>query len=182
MRQVLQGGGAMKLTFSEAKFDGGWLCLKVNEPAHARAFILKLGRKLYDCSIKEHREKRSLDANAYAWVLIDKISKETNVHKTDVYREAIREVGGNTDIICVPEKSVDALCEGWGRGRLGWLTDRMPSKLPGCVNVVLYYGSSTFDTQQMSRLIDGLVQDCRALGLETLPPDKLALLKEAWDT
>jgi hypothetical protein len=154
----------------------------VNEPAPARAFILKLGRKLYDCSIKEHREKRSLDANAYAWVLIDKISKETNVHKTDVYREAIREVGGNTDIICVPEKSVDELCEGWGRGRLGWLTDRMPSKLPGCVNVVLYYGSSTFDTQQMSRLIDGLVQDCRALGLETLPPDKLALLKEAWDT
>ena len=50
------------------------------------------------------------------------------------------------------------------------------------MNVVLYYGSSTFDTQQMSRLIDGLVQDCRALGLETLPPDKLALLKEAWDT
>ena len=44
-----------------------------------------------------------------------------------------------------------------------------------------YHGSSTYDTQQMSRLIDNLVQDCKALDIETLTPDKLALLKEAWD-
>ena len=58
----------MNLTFQDAKIqmDGGvWLCIKVNEPAIARTFILDKQNRLYDCEIKEHREKRSLDANAY---------------------------------------------------------------------------------------------------------------------
>ena len=44
-----------------------------------------------------------------------------------------------------------------------------------------YYGSSDFDRREMSRLIDNIIQDCKAVGVETLPPDKLALLKEDWD-
>ena len=48
------------------------------------------------------------------------------------------------------------------------------------MNVTLYYGSSTYDTKQMSRLIDNIVQDCQAVGIETLTPDKLALLLEEW--
>ena len=56
----------------------------------------------------------------------------------------------------------------------------MPSKLPGCTNVVLYYGSSTYDTAQMSRLIDMAVQACVEQGIETLPPEKLAGMMEEW--
>ena len=52
--------------------------------------------------------------------------------------------------------------------------------MPGCVTVLAYYGSSDFDKEQMSRLIDNIVQDCRAVGIETLPPDKLAGMMEAW--
>ena len=52
--------------------------------------------------------------------------------------------------------------------------------MAGCRNLMAYHGSSTYDTAQMSRLIDSLVQDCRQLDIETLPPEKLALLKEAW--
>ena len=59
-------------------------------------------------------------------------------------------------------------------------TDTIPSKLEGCTNVILYYGSSTYDTAQMARLIDLIVQDCRALGVETLPPYKLAAMVEEW--
>ena len=40
--------------------------------------------------------------------------------------------------------------------------------------------SSDFDKQQMSHLIDNCIQDCRAVGVETMPPDKIALLKEEW--
>lgn len=46
--------------------------------------------------------------------------------------------------------------------------------------MVLYYGSSTFDTKQMARLIDNIVQDCKALGIETLTPQQLDALKEEW--
>lgn len=133
-----------------------------------------------DIEIKKRRNRRSLDANAYAWVLIDKLAKATGQAKTHVYREAIREIGGNTETVCIKAEAAAKLCAGWTRNGLGWLTDTLPSKLPGCVNVVLYYGSSTFDTAQMARFIDGIIQDCKAVGVETLPPDKLEAMLEGW--
>ena len=63
---------------------------------------------------------------------------------------------------------------------LGWLTDAFPSKLPGCTNVILYYGSSCYDTKQMSRLIDLVVEDCKEQGIDTATPAEIALLKEEW--
>ena len=51
---------------------------------------------------------------------------------------------------------------------------------PGCTTVLAYYGSSDFDTQEMSRLIDNCIQDCKAVGIEVLPPDKIQAMKEAW--
>ena len=130
--------------------------------------------------IKKHREKRSLDANAYAWVLIDKLAAAMNRPKSEVYKDAILEVGGNTDIVCVQNRAVDKLRESWSMNGTGWITETMPSKIDGCTNVILYYGSSMFDSHQMSRLIENLAQDCTALGIETMPPYKLAALVEEW--
>ena len=134
--------------------------------------------KDYDVSveIKRFREARSKDANAYAWVLIDKIAKTLSIDKVDVYRAAIRDIGGVSDIVCVQDIAVAKLREGWERNGIGWQTETMPSKIEGCTNVILYYGSSTYDTKQMSLLIDHLVTDAKALGLETMPPDRLASL------
>ena len=173
----------MKVTFADAKVqfdDGVWLCLKVNEPAPARGFVLGKKSRLYDCEIKEHRQKRSLDANAYSWVLMDKLAEATNIPKEDIYREAIRNIGGNTETVCVQKKAADRIRSAWSKNGLGWLTEETPSKLDGCTNVILYYGSSTYDVVQMSRLIDNLVSDCKALGIETLPPEKLAIMTEDW--
>jgi hypothetical protein len=130
--------------------------------------------------VKRWRKKRSLDANAYAWVLIDKIAQATGVPKTEVYRKVIREIGGVSEIVCVRTEAVDKFREGWEAHGLGWQTDVMPSKIEGCTNVVLYYGSSTYDTKQMSALIDSLVQDAQALGIETLPPHEIARLNSLW--
>ena len=47
-------------------------------------------------------------------------------------------------------------------------------------NVTVYYGSSVYDTKQMSTLIDNIVQDCKAMGIETLPPEKLKMMITAW--
>ena len=137
-------------------------------------------KRLYDCEVKEHREKRSLDANAYAWVLMDKLAEATRIAKEDIYREAIRNIGGNTETVCVKNEAAAKVCACWSRNGLGWLTDTLESKLPGCTNVVLYYGSSSYNKEQMSRLIDNLVQDCRQLGIETLPPERLAAMTDEW--
>lgn len=131
--------------------------------------------------IKKYRKKRSKDANAYAWVLIDKIAAALSVDKEEVYRNAIRSIGGVSEMVCVLDSAVDRLREGWEKQGLGWQTEVMESKLPGCKNVILYFGSSTYDTKQMSLLIDRLVQDAKALDIETLPPDKLEQMIGAWD-
>lgn len=157
---------------------GDWLCIQTNK-ARQVLDTLKEG-KPYDVEIKEHREKRSLDANAYFWVLADRLAEKTRIPKTDIYRSYIREIGGNHEVVCVADSAVEKLRSGWEHNGLGWQTDTMPSKLPGCARVVLYYGSSTYDTAQMSRLIDMAVQDCVEQGIETLPPDKLAGMMEEW--
>lgn len=83
----------MTLTFTEARIQmdsGVWLCLKVNEPAPARTFILDKQNRIYDCEIKEHREKRSLDANAYCWVLLDKLADAIHSTKEEIYLQKVR--------------------------------------------------------------------------------------------
>lgn len=158
--------------------DGQWLSIRTDR---AKEIISQLMMdKKYDVSIKEHRDKRSLDANAYCWVLLDKLAEVLHVHKTELYRSYIREIGGNSETVCVLSKAVDALKRGWTKNGIGWQTEEMPSKIPGCVNVVLYYGSSEYDTAQMSRLIDLIVQDCKAQGIETMTPFQLDALKERW--
>lgn len=158
--------------------DGDWLCIQSKE---ARKVLSGLKpEKAYDIEIKEHHEKRSLDSNAYCWTLIDCLAEKLALSKTEIYRSYIKEIGGNRETVCVQERAAEKLCRGWEHNGLGWQTDTMPSKLPGCVNVVLYYGSSTYDTAQMSRLIDMVVQDCKAQGIETLPPEKLAAMSEEW--
>jgi hypothetical protein len=54
------------------------------------------------------------------------------------------------------------------------------SKITGYRNLRAYYGSSTYSSIQMGQLIENLVQDCKALDIETMTPDKLALLVDEW--
>lgn len=136
--------------------------------------------KTYALEIKEHRKRRSLDANAYAWVMLDKLSAALGMQRTELYRSYIREIGGVSDTVCVAEEAADDLCEHWEAKGLGWQTERMKSKIPGCVNVVLFCGSSVYDVPQMARLIDLIVQDCKELGIETKDPAELEALLDEW--
>ena len=160
--------------------DGTWLCLLTDQAAACKAVEDMSDGKVYDVTIKEHRERRSLDANAYCWALLGKLAAVLWIKKEDLYRQYIRDIGGNSETVCVQEKAVDRLVSGWRHNGIGWQTETMPSKIKGCVNVTLYYGSSIYDTDQMSRLIDMVVQDCKDQNIETLPPDKLAGMMEEW--
>lgn len=132
--------------------------------------------------IKPYRAKRSLDANAYCWVLLDKLSATLKIPKTEIYRILIRDIGGNSEVICVMESAADKLREGWMRNGIGWQTERFPSKLPGCVNVILYYGSSTYDSAQMSALIDRIVEECKLQNIPTATPDEIENMKSLWES
>jgi hypothetical protein len=85
-------------------------------------------------------------------------------------------------MVCVKNEAVERLCEGWRHNGLGWQTDIVPSKLKGCTNVILYYGSSTYNTEQMSRLINLIVEDCKIQGIETRTPEEIANMLSLWES
>ena len=122
-----------------------------------------------------------MDANAYMWVLLDRLSAELRISKGELYQRYIREIGGVSDVLCVPNKAVEKFRREWESKGLGWQTDTIPIRTEGCTGVIVYYGSSSFDTHQMSRMIDSIVQDCQSIGLETKPEEEIKSLLEAWN-
>lgn len=130
--------------------------------------------------IKPYRNRRSLDANAYCWKLINELAERLNKSPKEIYREAVRDIGGNSEIVCVKNAAVKKLRQGWSKNGIGWQTETFPSKLDGCTNVVLYYGSSEYDTKQMHSLISRIVEDCEALGIQTKTPQEIESMVALW--
>lgn len=170
----------MKARITDFSFSlGGKQRLTIELEDDFRQKLQKLKDADIDVTIKKYAPRRSLDANAYCWVLIDKLSEEMGLPKTEVYKHAIRGIGGISETVCVMKKAADKLCQVWEHNGIGWQSERLPSKVPDCVNVILYYGSSVYDTRQMSALINSLVEDCKMLGIETKPQEEIeSLLKE----
>lgn len=129
--------------------------------------------------LKQHRNNRSLDANAYCWVLINKIAEKTDVPAKDIYKDAITYVG-SYEVLPIKDEAVNKFIEAWSKRGIGWICQTSKSKLKGYTNVLAYYGSSSYDTKEMSKLIDIIIEECKQWNIETLTPDKLSRLKEEW--
>lgn len=141
----------------------------------------ELKDKEVNVEIKKYSKRRSLDANAYCWVLIDKIAEKTGEKKTDVYRQAIKEIGGVSTIIVVKDEAADSLCSGWAAHGTGWMTEKTKNrKFPNCTNVTLWYGSSVYDSKQMAALIDSLIQEAEAQGISTITEKEKEQLLGKW--
>lgn len=133
--------------------------------------------KEYTIEIKEKKRKRSLDANAYFWLFLDKLVAKTGVDKKTAYRELIRDIGGVSDILLIKKEAVDTYIENWEKRGLGWFTEKLDREVKGWIYIVVYYGSSTYDTAQMSRLIELLMLECRECEIDTTPLRERALLE-----
>ena len=139
--------------------------------------------KDHDLSIdmKKYRNKRSTEANAYAWTLIDKIAEVQKIKKSEVYLNAIREIGGISISTGMKDEAIPAFREIWCANHLGRRVEVIEgSKKEGWSNVRIYYGSSDFDTAQMSRFIDSLIQDAESLGIPTISDEEAERMVGAW--
>lgn len=133
--------------------------------------------------IKEYRAKRSLDSNAYCWVLCDKIAKElskdgTIITKEKIYQDAILQIGTFESMI-VEEKAFENFKRIWQKQGLGFLIQEV-SRKDKCVKVHCYYGSSTYDSKEMSLLINLLVELAKSLNIETKSDAEINSLLESW--
>lgn len=129
--------------------------------------------------IKEHKLKRSLNANAYCWVLMNKIADAIKSTKEEVYREYIKNKG-IFRLITMNKDATNTFIKVWQEKGLGWICDTSESKYEGMIDVVAYYGTSSYNTKQMANFIDYVVDEAKNLGIETLPPDEIERLKSLW--
>ena len=139
-----------------------------------------------DIAIHKHKQKRSLDANAYFWVLCDKLAIELNkeydnITKVEIYQNYIKNYSTPVPLP-IKGDAVDAFSKNWEKGGIGWICEVVDdSKIPGYKLVHAYYGSSTFDTQEMTIIINAIVEDCKAMGIETRTPEQIQDLLNLWE-
>lgn len=147
-----------------------------------RTFDQLKGKDL-DIEIKQHRERRSRDANSFCWALCTEIGNAMvpPMPKEDVYRGAIREVG-EYEPLPIKAEAVSTFQERWAGKGSGWFAEVIDdSKIPGYKLVFAYYGSSTYDTKTMSRLIDHLIDETEQMELAIpLSKKEVDRLKETW--
>ena len=133
--------------------------------------------KLFE--IKEHKQKRSLNANAYCWVLIGKIADVIGSTKEEVYRNYILHKGIYR-IVTIDNKAANTFIKVWTEKGLGWICETSESKNEGFIDVIAYYGTSSYNTKQMANFIDYVVEEAKSQGIETLTPQEIQLLKDDW--
>lgn len=126
------------------------------------------------------KKKRSLSANAYCWVLFNEIAKSIKSTAVNVYKAAIRDVGVY-ELMYMPICAVDRFIDTWNAKGDGWQAELLEAEYQGLSCVKAYYGSSTYNTSEMARLIDWAIDEAEGLGIETLTPDQKNLLLQEWE-
>lgn len=139
--------------------------------------LLKLEDNItYVAEVEIEKEKRSLDSNAYLWVLCQKIAEVLRTDKDSVYLDMLNKYGVFTHII-VKSNVVDKVKKEWRTVRdLGEVTINGQKG----IQLQCYFGSSTYNTKEMSILLDGIVSEAKDLGIPTKDEKEINDLKEAW--
>ena len=124
--------------------------------------------------IKEHREKRSLTANAYAWVLIGKIADAMRASKDEIYLKMLKRYGQSEMVSVV--SSIDV------RGYFKYFEPVGTATLQGkdFTHYRVFKGSSEYDSKEMAVLIDGIISEAEELNIQTLPYHEIQRIKEMW--
>ena len=134
-----------------------------------------------EVTIKKAQKHRSMEANRYAWVLIDQIAARQHLKKSEVYRKAIRDIGGVSREMLMKTEAVGFFREIWEKQGLGNQVEVVDTEEEtGWSSIRVYFGSSTYDTAQMSALLDSLIQDAEALGIPTITPKEAERMLGKW--
>lgn len=125
-------------------------------------------------SVKPYRNKRSLNANAYAWQLITEIANVLRAPKEEIYLKLLKRYGQSELISALAHIPIN--------GFVKYYEEAGESTLNGkqFKHYRVYKGSSEFDSREMAILIDGIVSEAQALGIQTETPEELARIKSLW--
>lgn len=138
--------------------------------------LQKIDDKQYIVEIKKYSKKRSLSQNSYLWVLLDELGKKLQMSKEEVYKKYISDYGV-FEIIPIKNEAVDRFVKSWSNNGLGYLCrDMGESKVKGFTNLMVYYGTSSYTTQEMTRILEAVIMDCEEMDIDTMPLKDILLL------
>lgn len=151
------------------------LMLEINERNDFELIVDDLKDKdRLSIEVKPYRERRSLNANAYAWSLIGQIADIVRAGKDEIYLKLLKRYGQSELISVLSHVPIGNYVK--------YYEEAGESKLNGKMftHYRVFKGSSEFDTREMSIFIDGVVSEAKDLGIQTETPNQLAEMKARW--
>ena len=146
----------------------------IGSPEELSSYLWQLDKdKLYE--IKEYKEKRSLNANAYAWKLITEIGNILRKSKEEVYLQMLKDYGQQEMVSVLSSINPEGFFKYYEKAGTSVLNNKE------FTHYRIFKGTSEYDTKEMSIFIDGVVQEAKQLDIETKTPNELEELKRMWD-
>lgn len=160
----------------KVEYELGWLKLRTGDRLTRFLNSFKEG----DYDIVPHKEKRSNNANAYAWALIGQIASKMHVSPEEVYIHCIENIGGKTTVVSVADFAVADFKNAFIHGHIGRKVDII-GEHDGMKDLLVTYGSSDYNVAQMSELLESVISECDVLGIEHRPRDYIDQLVSEWE-
>jgi hypothetical protein len=133
--------------------------------------------KCLDIQAKKYRPKRSLDANGLLWHCLGEIAKALNTDKWDVYLMMLKRYGKYT-YICIRPNMVDAMKKQW---RECEVVGEIEIGREKAIQMLCYFGSSSYDSKEFSRLLDGVISEMKEMGLPVPTSKEMQRVLEEWE-
>lgn len=133
--------------------------------------------------LKKYRKHRSLDANAYFWKLLTELCELVEIDTIEEYKRRVKELGIFRQFK-IEKDNIKTFEKIWTAQGIAWFCEVADTIYIGNTEFKIinaYYGSSSYNSKQMARLIDGVVQDCKEYGIETKPQAEIDSLLKEWD-
>lgn len=135
----------------------------INEIKARVKYLEQVDDTRYDLSIKKHRNKRSLNANAYLWEIVGRIADKMRMGKEEVYKRMLFDYGQYEVFEISKEINPAHFFKYYEE------VDRKEDK----ITYIVYRGSSTYDSREMSVLIDGVIREATELDIPTITDEEI---------
>ena len=166
------------MNYETGKYE---ITFEVNETEALKHGVNEIaGIEKLSISAKKYRKKRSLDANALLWKCLGEMAEAIKTDKWQVYLEMLKRYGKFTHIV-VKEKAVDEVKKQWRECEVvGEVEVDGENGTQKAVQMLCYFGSSTYNTKEFSNLLDGVKSEMVDMGLEPPLSEDMRRALEMW--
>ena len=132
--------------------------------------------KQYEITVQKAVKHRSLDSNSYLWALVSQMAEVLNQDKDSVYYEMLKRYGVSI-VVKIKDSDRDRFLRSW---KYVEQHEKLPPEERAQYYRV-YLGSSAYNAQEISVLLNGVVSECEELGIPTEANDRILKMLNAWE-